>query len=124
MVGVAACAAHTRPRHVVRAAARRAAFGCIVGCAWSALRGFGQVIGHAPVGREEENRRRRRHRPGRDRGALRIARSATVGALPRHPVIASLLTMVVAGADDRSRLKPNRPTGTRPTCLPIRSQGA
>ncbi|HEX6607381.1 MAG TPA: hypothetical protein VF276_10755 [Chloroflexia bacterium] len=73
---------------VRRCAAR--AFGRIVGCAWRALRTFGQAIGHAPVSREEEGRRRRRRCPGRDRSALCIARSATVGALPRHPVAASI----------------------------------
>ncbi len=51
-------------------------------------------------------------RSGVGQGAIR---SVTVGAPPRHPVLASitsLLTPDLAGADPRSRLKPNRITGT------------
>ena len=74
--------------------------------------------GHAPVSREEVIDAGRRRRPGCDRCALCCPNRVTVRATPRHPVVASTpfpADMVPAGADDRSRLKPNRPTGTRRT---------
>lgn len=73
--------------------------------------------GHAPVSREEVIDAGRRRRPGRDRGTLAIPKRHRRGAAPTPRSAPTLLPadLVAAGADDRSRLKPNRPTGTRRT---------
>lgn len=85
-----------------------------------ALHRFGQVIGHAPVSREEVESRHEHHRLG-TRIAPNTSASVSVGALPRHPVRCRSPLPVdrfVAGADTRSRLKPNRKTGTPKSARP------